>query len=348
MHDEDDKPAAGEFYAVKPGDTLKPVGADAFSNALKTHISKNIGDEPFEEDTSNREWMNDDGEWAGGKTLMPWSEVCRLFDHKNVRLRHPGWEATMSECAIFDLSRVSDSQMRDSLDSNSFHETPMPFPSIAICMGLLTIVARDVWLDEEKIEMGGEILCFVRPHPDMPEMANVVSSTLKWVPKGDSLSTTVESVSQTDCINGSPSYIVDDVLHALSDTRQLMGWEQRCGIAEALFLLFATALSYVNAPENFVVKDSPRKLGKTKKGKTKRQHSRPRYIVLDKKAIHTRYLDSQPSGRKPTVPHLRRGHYRTLTAARYKEPGHRVWVRATHVKGNEVEWREGDRFYKVL
>lgn len=45
---------------------------------------------------------------------------------------------------------------------------------------------------------------------------------------------------------------------------------------------------------------------------------------------------------------LRRGHYRTLSAPIYKVPGQRVWVRATHVQGNTVEWREGDRFYKVI
>ncbi|KKK48905.1 hypothetical protein LCGC14_3140470, partial [marine sediment metagenome] len=74
----------------------------------------------------------------------------------------------------------------------------------------------------------------------------------------------------------------------------------------------------------------------------------PRYILLDKTAIKSRYADSAPSGRASPLPHLRRGHYRTLMAERFKRPGCRIWVRATHIKGNDVEWREGDRHYKVI
>ncbi len=51
--------------------------------------------------------------------------------------------------------------------------------------------------------------------------------------------------------------------------------------------------------------------------------------------------------RASPMPHLRRGHYRRLRDDGTGEK-RRVWVRASHVGGKCVEWRDGDVTYKVV
>jgi hypothetical protein len=113
------------------------------------------------------------------------------------------------------------------------------------------------------------------------------------------------------------------------------------------------ALHWINKPDHYTVEVSPalpKKRKKRKKGRIARLHERPRYILLTKSEVTEAWRCAHHVGTHSSpMPHLRRGHYKTLRAARYGEnQGKRIWVRATHVNGKCVEWRDGDVRYKVM
>lgn len=121
------------------------------------------------------------------------------------------------------------------------------------------------------------------------------------------------------------------------------------------FYLGLQEVNWINHPNHFTVRScaaSPkRKPKKRQKGtRVRRLRERERYIVLTKQEITEEWRRIHQGGtHAPPIPHLRRGHYKILRAARFKEKkGQRVWVRATHVNGHCVEWRDGDVRYKVL
>lgn len=123
------------------------------------------------------------------------------------------------------------------------------------------------------------------------------------------------------------------------------------GLIEAIFTFVIDAVEWINTPEQFIVRiasEVPSR--KLKTSRVRRLHERPRHILLDKNAIKTRWQAAQEdTGRAAPMPHLRRGHYRTLSAERYAEKrGKRIWVRATHVAGQCVEWRQDGVSYTVL
>jgi len=120
------------------------------------------------------------------------------------------------------------------------------------------------------------------------------------------------------------------------------------------FYLALQEVNWINHPDHFTVQvtspdteNGPRK--HKKKRRVRRLAERARHIVLTKGEIGAAWRRAHQGGtHAPPIPHLRRGHYRTLTASRFKEKqGQTIWVRATHVAGHCVEWRDGDVRYKV-
>jgi hypothetical protein len=120
------------------------------------------------------------------------------------------------------------------------------------------------------------------------------------------------------------------------------------------FYLGLQEVNWINHPDHFTVEigaqEPPRKTKKSKGPRVRRLAERARHIILKKSDITTRWKKAHQGGtHAPPIPHLRRGHYKTLRAERFKEKrGKRIWVRASHVGGECVEWRDGDVRYKVI
>jgi len=287
---------------------------------------------------------------------IPWSAVCRVFDHKGVQARHPGWLEHLSSAAIFDLHGVSDAQCRAAVDAKPPGELPMlPFPRCVFLRNWQVFCVDELWFDEAREVCGGNSLAIAAPSNQLgARFLSVCSGNVRF----DLTSLTGEPSGAA--FDFDKHAVFTEVLDYKAATINESGTGERpyrpgendsarAGqMMAGLFWNMLRTLCYVAAPDHFVVERRPKKMGRAKFGQIPRMHSRPSYIVLDKQAIKRRYEQAaDPSGRRPPCPHLRRGHYRTLGAERYKNPGQRVWVRATHVSGSTVEWREGDRFYKV-
>jgi hypothetical protein len=108
------------------------------------------------------------------------------------------------------------------------------------------------------------------------------------------------------------------------------------------------AVQWLNKPEHYTVEIGAHERPRKAKGpRVRRLAERPRYIVLTKTEIADAWHRVHLGGTHASpLPHLRRGHYRTLERA---TPGERrVWVRPAHINGTCVEWREGDKRYRVL
>lgn len=117
------------------------------------------------------------------------------------------------------------------------------------------------------------------------------------------------------------------------------------------FYLGLQNIAWINHPDHYTVELNPeQRRRKLPKGRVKRLTDRERYILLTKSEITEEWHRIHKGGSHASpVPHLRRGHYKTLRAERYKEKrGKRIWVRATHVNGQCVEWRDGNIIYKVI
>ena len=285
--------------------------------------------------------------WSAGEPpLVRWGGVCRLFEQTDLSSRHEGSYDILRTCAVFDLAEVDMDIIREA-PGKSF-ESPLPFPQVALCMGWAINVVDDMWIDTNKGLVGARFLTIGAPHSEhKDDYQVVVSGHVEY--DLDSDEATVLDGRYTDIILGKPQTMDGDQLRRYRPGEQGSGRDQDSvdSILSTMLWDVIGALAYINSPTRFIVEEVGTKRS-VKKGKIPRLHSRPQYIVLDKQQIHMRYRASQtPSDRLSPIPHLRRGHYRTLVANRYKEPGRRVWVREAHVAGNTVEWREGDRYYRV-
>lgn len=111
-------------------------------------------------------------------------------------------------------------------------------------------------------------------------------------------------------------------------------------------------VNWINHPDHFTVSVEAPQVGKRKQmeKRLRRLSERPRHIVLTKSEIVQAWHRVHRGGTHASpIPHLRRGHYKTLRAERYQEKrGSRIWVRATQVNGACVQWRDGDIVYKVV
>ena len=117
------------------------------------------------------------------------------------------------------------------------------------------------------------------------------------------------------------------------------------------FYLGLQNVAWVNHPDHYVVEINPEsRPKKRKKKRLSRWNEREHHILLTREEITEEWHRTHRGGTHASpMPHLRRGHYKTLRADRYKEArGKKVWVRATHVNGECVEWRDGDISYKVI
>ncbi len=133
--------------------------------------------------------------------------------------------------------------------------------------------------------------------------------------------------------------------------------EWRTKQRELIQLAFEVGLKevqWINKPDHFTVEVGslapPRKKGKDKSKdlRARRLHDRIRHIVLTKLEIAEAWRRVHRGGTHASpVPHLRRGHYRRLKPSTPDQEGRVVWVRAAHVNGQCVEWREGDVRYRV-
>lgn len=293
--------------------------------------------------------------------LLDWKRVCQVFDNPKVHKRHPGWKEVLDTCAVFDFRGHDYEKLQQESHIGDDAEelmAPLPFPKIAIVHDWQVYVLDLFWLSKEANIIAGNILALTCPFPEHRHVYEIAISGYVEVDISQEavdrkLAATLSDVRYTSAINGNPTYITNDAdaddLRALRVNEEDPNSHSARDVLPGLFMNVITFLSYINAPERFMVKQSPKKMGKAKKGQIPRLYQRPQYIILDKQSIKTRYLDSQSKGHKSPMPHLRRGHYRTLTSEKYKrKQGQRVWVRATHVKGNTVEWREGDRYYEVI
>lgn len=260
-----------------------------------------------------------------------WKHVCREFEKfPVVRKTHLGWKGTLEKCAVFEFS--SPDEMGDETYGCLIEEAaPLPFPETAMAMPWGVLVFKEFWRSDGSA--GGRILCATLSINGVAvvESAHVAMAVRPGRPTGPC------------AVEGYRSTFRRGV-RFVEDSEPLVSQGHF-----AHYLPFALRfLRLVNAPSCYVVETDTQEKRKPISGRISRLRERPTYILLDKDTIKRRYRDSQPSGRASPMPHLRRGHYRTLASNVYKEPGKRVWVRAAHVAGNTVEWREGKRHYKVI
>lgn len=291
--------------------------------------------------------------------LWPW--LCRLFEDKRFVDRHPGWREVAQKCALFDMRGTGDiTQARihvdDLVTAEHFAQTHAPpFPLCGFLRDDLVLLVRNPVIDaiEDKIACGAEVFGMLQVFTSdeledgskaSPMVKKICSFVSGDVCIGDDETDMCNDASRSVSIGHKWNESGSDVAQREGDDQTTFGAFDTCACLGVLL----HCLRYINAPERFIVRETSKKTPKRKVSGVPRLNQRPRYILLDKTSIKTRYSSSQHGEHRSPIPHLRRGHYRTLTAERYKEKGKRVWVRATHVKGNEVEWREGDRFYKVV
>lgn len=291
--------------------------------------------------------------------LTSWRRVCQVFDDPKIHRRHPGWKSVLDTCAVFDFTGHDYEELRGSVklsENASELVSPLPFPTIAVVHDWQFFVVEMFWVSEDTNLIGANMLAFMCPYAEHKSQYEMIISgelevDISVLPEGKkSPPATASDLRYTTVLEGKPTAInkETDELSPLGATDIDPNGGKALETLSGLFWNLVTFLTYINAPTRFIVKHTPKKMAAAKKGKIPRLYQRPQYIVLDKEKIRTRYLASQPSGRKSPMPHLRRGHYRTLTSDKFRKKGQRVWVRATHVKGNDVEWREGDRFYQVI
>lgn len=289
-----------------------------------------------------------------GHNLLPWKRICKLFENKVLQRRHPGWKETLDSCAVFDMCGVNEEALKEHFEPEHL-DMALPFPTVAFINDYLFVVVKNYWAKDtgetaDGSGLGVEILGVVCPYTELAsEFEFVVSGRIEWLMENENMD--YYGFQGSHIYKDKPCRIERDE-YGEPEFIPYSGTEPdpalKSQVLKDILIWFTGYLGYMNQKDNFIVADHPKKFRKSKKGKIPRMHSRSRYMVVKKGEIKKRYLDSQPSGRKPTMPHLRRGHYRTLTSPRYHQQGQRVWVRPSHIKGNEVEWREGDRFYKVL
>ena len=291
--------------------------------------------------------------------LFDWQRVCQVFDNPKVHSRHPGWKEVLDMCAVFDFRGHDYEKLQAEIHigENAEELALLPFPKIAIVHDWQVYALDLFWLSEEANMVAGNMLALMCPFPEHRHayeiaISGYVEVDISQEAVDKKTPATLSDVRYTSLLNGKPTYIMDgadDDLRALRVNEEDPNGSKAHDVLPGLFMNVITFLAYINAPERFMVKQTPKKMGKAKKGQIPRLYQRPQYIILDKQNIKTRYLNSQPKGHKSPMPHLRRGHYRTLTSEKYKrKQGQRVWVRATYVKGNTVEWREDDRYYEVI
>lgn len=108
---------------------------------------------------------------------------------------------------------------------------------------------------------------------------------------------------------------------------------------------------WINKPDHYTVQVGVgnRQRKGNRGDRVRRRDERPHYIVLTKREIADAWhkVNAGDTHASP-LPHLRRGHYRRLQASPARPDGRVVWVRAAHVNGECVEWRDGDVRYKVV
>lgn len=108
---------------------------------------------------------------------------------------------------------------------------------------------------------------------------------------------------------------------------------------------------WINQPAHYITRVHDTHPPDNKKwSPLRRELSRkPRYVVLKPDEIKERWLRAHPGQHASPVPHLRRGHYATLSHERYRHlKGQRIWVRACAVKGHAAQWQEQGKVYEIL
>jgi len=150
--------------------------------------------------------------------------------------------------------------------------------------------------------------------------------------------------------------MIERVREMLDDVGLLekSGIETQMREARDAFYLGLQKVNWINHPNHYIIEIGSRQPSRKKKKKSRirRLKERNRHILLKKDEIKHRWQEAQEAKggtHASPIPHLRRGHYKTLRAERFKEKrGKRIWTRASHVGGECVEWRDGDVRYKVL
>ena len=289
----------------------------------------------------------------------PWRALCQAFDNDAIAKLHPGWKRCAQRCALFDFSHVGkDPDMPVSRDLGVTDDdltaerlAPLPFPQVAMLTHFCAILVEDYWMSEDKNHFGGRVcMCMLPFEEHRRYFAVITSGALRTNDSGPNEVSpwVIEHNGRTRVLGGrqmTPQELNESRTDSSPDAEERGTRE----LVVNAFVMTLRMLSHINDPDRFIVRESPaRPPPKPKAGKMPRAYQLPRYIILDKREIREHYTAAElQSGRRSPMPHLRRGHYRTLTEKKGKA-GRRVWVRATHVKGNEVEWRQGDRYYKVV
>lgn len=256
--------------------------------------------------------------------LWPW--LCRLFDDTRFAKTHPGWREVAQKCALFDLRDAGDITNEPRIESaEEFAQLHAPpFPLCGFLYGDVCLLIRNPVVEAagDNISCGAEVFGMLR-------MWN--ERMLKDGRECDPLVTKICAfVSGTAHVRADEGQVFPTARsYSIGPKYNSRLAKEKPEKAEEIFSEFGTdtclgvllhCLRYINAPQHFVVRDAPAKVRRAKGNTIPRLGQRPRYILLDKQTIGVRYRAAErAAGRQSPVPHLRRGHYRTLTAERFGE-----------------------------
>jgi len=165
--------------------------------------------------------------------------------------------------------------------------------------------------------------------------------------RGDSL-----FVSLPNMANGSWEYVAKgrdfySTIHPADEMSESDALVVNGNIQNTMVIL--AMLNHIDSPRHYVLSESPSRI-RIGGPKAPRYDNRERYIVLDKDAVIKRYKMRKDHGatHASPAPHLRRGHFMTLSHDRYVNlKGQRIPVRPSWVGSREWTGGRGLK-YKVV
>lgn len=308
-----------------------------------------------------------------------WKDFCRLAEHHDFVRKFGHLSRVLEKFAIFEFSAgQSDEVFASTISPDAeFPVPPFPFPKLALvfeghlvfleepvsdgvrlqCRAMLFMgleSQREVFarctidLDIEASLRAGE---FVAEARDVESICRDADGTVR-----DYFGT--ELARLDDLFEGMKGTLggadLEDYRSSIegvrTSTRGLL--EREASILQRFFVTGLHAIAWLNLPKHYIVERGPDIVRKASaKGSPERVPrfgERARFILLSHGEIKSRWGESQGTHASP-MPHLRRGHFKTLRAERFKENrGKVIWVSPCHVNGACVEWRDGNVAYKVV
>lgn len=314
-----------------------------------------------------------------------WKQMCRFAeDRPFVKLFGADVMQRLSTFAIFDVTDIHSPdkvvQLRD-LDYDSDNPIPpFPFPKIVLVIpdAIIALEAPQMDLDTGILEYDSMLYaaydaemekdqyiatCRIRIDTKRTaadrelraEILNYLSLVDEARPTEHSDASYEREVRKTEELANDerfPEEMREKMRKLAVELRGVQGdlMEQRKRFARMTFLIGMMVVAWINRPKHYIVQLGPeivRKPGRDK-DRIPRLGERERYIMIEHEEVRRRWSAVQGNHASP-MPHLRRGHYKTLRAERFgANRGKVVWVSPCHVNGACVEWREGNVSYKVV